>query len=183
MAWISSWALARLARLASSILKRSAVTAGGGDRELMREERVSLPQPLLPLAPTLAAGLRSGPTRSRGPQALREPAHSLCVLRTSGVWAWGWSPAPVAVPHVCSLADSWRPLRDPALSILPILLHSSSTKPIPGCLYADPRTQPTPPGCVGVAQLPAAPATLLLSSSTPRRHGVFWTDVDWPSPT
>ena len=57
MAWISSWALARLARLASSILKRSAVTAGGGDRELMREERVSLPQPLLP--PRSHPGCRS----------------------------------------------------------------------------------------------------------------------------
>lgn len=31
VAWISSWAFALLARLASSILKRSAVTAGGGE--------------------------------------------------------------------------------------------------------------------------------------------------------
>lgn len=177
MAWISSWAFARLARLASSILKRSAVTAGGGDRELMREERVSLPQPLLP--PRSHPGCRS-PLRTNQEEGASgtERAHPQPVcsqdFRCVGV---GLVPSPRGrSPRLqCS-----RLLASPKG---PCSLHSSSTKPIPGCLYADPRTQPTLPGCVGVAQLPAAPVTLLLSSSTPRRHGVFWTDVDWPSPT
>lgn len=92
VAWISSWAFARLARLASSILKRSAVTAGGGERELMREERVSLPQPLLP--PRSHPGSRSPlRTNQEGWASGTESPPTACVLRTSGVWG-GAGPEP-----------------------------------------------------------------------------------------
>lgn len=80
VAWISSWAFARLARLASSILKRSAVTARGGQLRTRRsgvdtggasERHLATCCHLPPWGPREATGLglRAG---KRGPRPLRE---------------------------------------------------------------------------------------------------------------
>lgn len=165
MAWISSWAFARLARLASSILKRSAVTARDGELVAGRsgvDKRgdEALPSHLLP-SPTLGpwTGHRfSGSELGMSPTHHPQPACSWNSRYVCGETGNMWPGHPVTRQWQKRVAvpSPLQPTAIPKGTLLPVhpILSGPSTKSSQSTcrqsLGHGPLLQPCRPCCLPV---------------------------------